>query len=98
MSKSLQSKKNARSGHISIVTRAHNSVEDILRKNIANITKDDVHGLESARDICEKAYEKIEGLDQEILDTLAEEEDSTEAMETECEKITEDRMKVATVI
>ena len=81
----MQSKRNARSGHISIVTRTQNSIEEILAKNLAAISEDDIASLESARDICEKAYEKIEEIDQEILDSLAEEEDPIAAMETECE-------------
>ena len=97
MSKSLQSKKNARSGHISIMTRTQHSIEEILAKNIAAISEDDIASLESARDICITHEEKIKAFDQEILDSLADEED-TNIMETECEKITENSMKISKVI
>ena len=88
---------NKRSGHLARVTRTHNTVADILSKNIANISLMEISKLESAKDICAEQEEKIKALDQEILDSLAGEEDLTK-METECIRIDENRLKVTSII
>ena len=63
MSKSLQSKRNARSGHISIVTKTNNSVEDIILKDIEDISEQEFQRLKAAKDICTMHEEKIKNLD-----------------------------------
>ena len=88
---------NKRSGNLARVTRTHNTVADILSKNIANISLMEISKLESAKDICAEQEEKIKALDQEILDSLAGEEDLTK-METECIRIDENRLKVTSII
>ena len=70
-----ESLRRSRAGHISAITSTENSIKDILLKSPSSITTVEKSRLEFALDKCNSQQVKIEGLNEQIIESINQKED-----------------------
>ena len=69
-----ESLRRSRAGHISAITCTENSIKDILLKSPSSITTVEKSRLEFALDKCNSQQVKIEGLNEQIIESINQKE------------------------
>ena len=88
----------SRSGHVSTITRMENATKPILDKNPSTISKLELSKLQYALEKSKSQQEKIEALNEQIVDALATTQASSEDTQSIQEKIDDNDLRIGSFI